>query len=93
MNEEISSGDIVGINGGKISKNTSRAEYISVVSTSPIILGNMPIKEIETHFEKVAFMGQVPVKVIGIVKTGDYILPSGLNDGVGIAGSTRVNDS
>ena len=30
-------------------------------------------------------MGQVPVKVHGLVKEGDYILPSGDNDGFGIA--------
>ena len=33
----------------------------------------------------VAFIGQVPVKVRGPVNSGDYILPSGLNDGIGIA--------
>jgi hypothetical protein len=35
--------------------------------------------------EKVAFMGQIPVKVRGVVLTGDYILPSELHDGTGIA--------
>jgi len=36
-------------------------------------------------YEKIAFMGQVPVKVIGKVKKGDYILPSGNQDGMAIA--------
>ncbi len=35
--------------------------------------------------EKVAFMGQVPVKVFGKVNIGDYIIPSGKNDGIGMA--------
>jgi hypothetical protein len=78
-------GDIVAVNGGKISKNTSYAEQFMAVSTSPIILGNMPQKENEHSFEKVAFMGQIPISVRGNVNKGDYIIPSGLNDGSGIA--------
>lgn len=30
-------------------------------------------------------MGQIPVQVRGAVHEGDYIIPSGLNDGVGLA--------
>ena len=36
-------------------------------------------------FEKIAFMGQAPVKVVGEVKRGDYIIPSGKGDGLAIA--------
>ena len=56
-----------------------------VISTKPAMLGNMPMDGNEKSYEKVAFMGQIPVKVKGIVMSGDYILPSGLNDGTGIA--------
>ncbi|WP_299125862.1 hypothetical protein [uncultured Winogradskyella sp.] len=84
LNEKMTYGDIVGIKGGKISKNTSGAERMMVVSFKPIVLGNMP-KSREQDYEKVAFMGQVPVKVFGKVRIGDYIIPSGKNDGVGIA--------
>jgi hypothetical protein len=83
--ESISYGDIVGVNGGKISKNTEGAERMMVVSFKPIVLGNMPEVYRENEYEKVAFMGQVPVKVFGMVNVGDYIIPSGKNDGVGIA--------
>jgi len=83
--ELMAPGDIVAINGGKISKNTSLAKQFMAVSTSPIILGNMQEKGAEKFFEKVAFMGQIPVKVRGLVNLGDYIIPSGLNDGTGIA--------
>jgi hypothetical protein len=83
--ERIYSGDIVGVIGGKISKNTSYAEQYLVISTKPAILGNMPMDGTEDRYEKVAFMGQIPVKVRGQVLIGDYILPSGLNDGTGIA--------
>ncbi len=85
LNERISAGDIVGVNGGKISKYTTNAQQYMVISTKPAILGNMPMDGNEDLYEKVAFMGQIPVKVRGIVLSGDYILPSGNNDGTGIA--------
>ena len=57
-----------------------------VVSASPIVLGNMPsTKEGEKNSEKIAFMGQVPVKARGVVQIGDYLLPSGEGDGLAIA--------
>lgn len=83
--ETFAPGDIVGVFGGKISRQTNNAEQIMSVSLSPIVLGNMPGKGKEIYFEKVAFKGQVPVRVQGIIHKGDYIIPSGLNDGTGIA--------
>lgn len=84
-NERILPGDIVGVRAGKISKVTENASQLMVISTKPAILGNMP-EEGKAHlYNKVAFMGQIPVKVKGIVLSGDYILPSGDNDGLGIA--------
>ncbi len=78
-------GDIVGVKGGKISKNIAGAEKIMAISTKPIVLGNMPKPEDEKNYEKVAFLGQVPVKVFGKVNVGDYIIPNGNNNGVGKA--------
>ncbi len=79
--EDYNFGEVVGVVGGKISRNTAHADHIMVVSKSPIVLGNMPAPNRENDFEKVAFMGQVPVRVMGRVAVGDYILPSGNNDG------------
>ena len=87
--EKIGAGDIVAVNGGKISKYTSGAQQLMVISTKPAVLGNMPSTGQELNYEKVAFMGQIPVKVLGIVLTGDYILPSGRHDGIGIAVSPK----
>jgi hypothetical protein len=56
-----------------------------VVSTNPIVLGNMPPEGQEGRFAKIAFMGQVPVRVLGNVQPGDYILPSELGHGFGKA--------
>jgi hypothetical protein len=83
--EKFSFGDIVSVAGGKISKRTEAATKLMVISMSPIVLGNMPAAAREKDFEKVAFMGQVPVKVKGLANVGDFILASGKNDGTGIA--------
>jgi hypothetical protein len=78
-------GEIVGVRGGKISRNTEGAEQYMSISMAPIVLGKMPADSLAHLHEKVGFMGQVPVKVRGVVQSGDYIIPSGLNNGEGIA--------
>jgi hypothetical protein len=83
--KDLHFGDIVAVNGGKVSLNTSNGSHFMVVSRRPIVLGNAPQPDQQPFFEKVAFMGQVPVKVAGKVDVGDYIIPSGNNDGIGIA--------
>ena len=95
INEKFSFGDIVGVSGGQISKNMPKANSYMVISQNPAVLGNIPPKGTEYLYEKVAFMGQVLVKVRGKVDIGDYIIPSGLNDGFGIAVNTdklRISD-
>jgi len=83
--EQMEPGDIVGVFAGKISKTTVDAQQLFVLSQTPVVVGNMPPEAEEHLYEKVAFMGQVPVKVSGQVKPGDYIIPSGFEDGTGIA--------
>ncbi|ARV09013.1 hypothetical protein BTO05_04950 [Winogradskyella sp. PC-19] len=85
LNEAMSYGDIVSANGGKISKNTDNNQRKMVISYKPAVLGALPQPHLEKNYEKVAFMGQVPVKVYGLVNIGDYIVPSGNNDGFGKA--------
>ena len=79
--EKFKPGYIVGMKNGQISMNSAGADKLFVISTKPIVLGNMPDDGKEAGYEKVAFMGQVPVHVIGKVNAGDYILPSGFNNG------------
>ena len=79
--EKINIGDVVGVVGDKISKTTDGANRFMVVSWKPCVLGNMPEEGKEQFYQKVAFMGQVPVKIACNVKKGDYIIPSGHNDG------------
>jgi hypothetical protein len=64
-----------------VTKDPWGAEKVMIVSTRPIVLGNMPPTDDEKNYVKIAFMGQVPTKVIGPVKPGDYILPSEIGSG------------
>lgn len=83
--EDFIAGELVGVNNGFVSKNTFGAEKVMVVSTNPIVLGKMPQEKDEYKYVKIAFMGQVPVRVLGAVEPGDYILPSELGSGFGKA--------
>ncbi len=83
--EAFTFGDVVGVKGGLISKKFKKAEHYMVISKDPTVIGAMPEETNKKKFERIAFMGQVPVKVIGKVKKGDYILPSGNHDGMAIA--------
>jgi hypothetical protein len=83
--EVIEPGDIIGVFGGKITKVTDNAHQVMAITDRPIVLGNMPDKKQEHLYEQVSFIGQIPIKVRGSVQAGDFIIPSGLNDGTGIA--------
>ncbi|MFL2991815.1 MAG: hypothetical protein ACJZZ7_08210 [Cytophagales bacterium] len=73
------------VKGAKITKDLKDLEQVMVVSHKPIVLGNIP-EEGKTHLgNNVAFMGQVPVKVIGPVSSGDYIVAHGEISGYGKA--------
>lgn len=83
--EQIQPGEIVGLFAGRITKNTQGATQVMAVSTGPIVLGNDPGEKARAEYEKVAFIGQIMVRVRGAVKAGDFIIASGLNDGTGVA--------
>jgi len=83
--ETIRPAEIVGMTGGRIAKATAGADRCMIASTAPIVAGNAPSEGEEDRFRKIAFIGQVPAKVRGVVHVGDYVLASGLNDGCGIA--------
>ena len=85
VSERLLPADIVGVYGGKITRKTDGANRAMAISTSPFILGNARIKDAGIQSVPVAFLGQVPVRIIGKVALGDLIVPSGKNDGTGIA--------
>ncbi|MDJ0594329.1 MAG: hypothetical protein QNJ72_30865 [Pleurocapsa sp. MO_226.B13] len=83
--EVIEPGELVGIFGGKVTKYTQGADQVMAITNQPIVLGKAPEEQEQNLYEQVAFLGQVPIKVRGTVQSGDYIIPSGFNDGIGIA--------
>ncbi len=89
-NEALKPGDIVGLFSEGVSKKTENAQRLMVVSTAPAVLGNRPVNNINSAYAPVAFLGQVPVKVIGSFSAGDFIIPSGRADGIGIAVSPKA---
>ncbi len=91
LNEEevIEPAEIVGVFGGKVTKYTQGADQVMAITNQPIVLGKAPQKQEQHLYEQVAFLGQVPIKIQGNVQSGDYIIPSGFNDGIGIAVSPQ----
>ncbi|MBL0025747.1 MAG: hypothetical protein IPO98_12465 [Saprospiraceae bacterium] len=84
-NEAISTGDIVAVKGGKITKDLTIAEQVMAVSHHPIVLGNIP-PDGKTHLgNNIAFMGQIPVKIMGPVLSGDFIVAKSGIPGYGVA--------
>jgi len=82
--EIIAAGDIVAVKGGKITKAMDGAEQVMAVSQRPIVLGNMPPADQESMGNKVAFVGQIPVKVQGPIAVGEYIVARSGIPGYGI---------
>ena len=79
--EIIKPGDVVGVYAGKISLNTKDADQVMVITDRPAILGNSH-ELLENHSAaNVSFIGQVPVKVQGPVRSGDWLVQSGLENG------------
>ena len=86
--EAIEAGDVVGIVHGSITRRTTGAQHVSVITDRPAVLGNAPISD-ERPVGQVAMLGQVPVKVLGPVNAGDMIAASGDDDGCGVAVSVE----
>jgi hypothetical protein len=95
MNESdtFQEGDVVGIFAGKVSHKTEGADQIMAISSTPIVVGNWPGRTETDKYALVAFLGQVPVRVKGIVRKGDFIVSSGEEDGTAIAISPAFVDS
>ncbi len=81
----IGPGRIVGVRGGQVTLSTTGADSLLVTTDRAIVVGNAPPSGQEDGWERVALVGQVPVTVDGPVMAGDFILPSGRDDGVGRA--------
>ena len=88
--EEMNPGDVVGVFGGELSLQTEGADHIMVLSSSPIIVGNFPGEDVKHLYGLAAFLGQVKVRVVGVVEKGDILVAS--LDGDGHAFGVSLND-
>lgn len=82
--EGLEAGDIVRVFEGKVTRRTNGATQLMVITDRPAVFGNQ-IDEDSDLYEKVSFVGQVGVRVRGVVQSGDWIIVSKLEDGTGIA--------
>lgn len=85
LSEWLEEGDVVGVLAGRVSKVTAEAHHVAAITARPVVVGNAPAQQDAHRFARVAFMGQVPVKVRGCVQAGDFIVASGFNDGTAVA--------
>jgi hypothetical protein len=83
--ETIERGEVVGLFGGQISHQTNGADRVMAISTGAVVAGNDPGDAARDAYALVSFMGQIKVQVRGTVQAGDFIVPSGLEDGTAIA--------
>lgn len=87
--EQLKAGDVVGVKDGLISLSTKAASQYMVISSKPVVVGNFPGQDQLDNYGLVSFMGQVPIRVRGPVAEGDYLIPSGFEDGTAIAVSPK----
>ncbi len=88
--ESFSPGDVVGVYRGYISKETTHADHVMVITDQAAVVGNRPAisgddAEGIPGFEKVSFLGQIRTNVQGQVQAGDWIVASGNGDGIAVA--------
>ncbi len=87
--EVFEPGDVVGVRDGRISRDITSYDDVMVVTGQAIVVGNAPPDDQLDGFETVSFIGQVPVKVLGPVASGDFLVASGRNDGIARALSSE----
>jgi len=78
-------GEVVGLRQGRLSRDTAGAEQLLVISGNAAFVGGTPAEDDSRDYALAAFMGQVPVKVHGKARPGDWLVASGKNDGYALA--------
>jgi hypothetical protein len=91
---EIEAGDVVAVKQGEVTKNTSGSSLNMVVSAKPgVRLGGQVSQKLSQEEQErleekrldIAFTGRVPTKILGGAESGDYVTPSGGNNGTAVA--------
>ena len=82
-------GDVVGITTDGLSRRTKGVAQVAIISRRAIVEGSLPSARERSNFDRVAYAGHVPVKLIGGVKKGCFVVPSGAEDGTAVAASSQ----
>ncbi len=82
--DAIGPGRIVGVKAGHVSLVTEGADSLLVTTDRAVVVGNVS-KAGDNDAETVALIGQVKLQIASAVRSGDFIVPSGRNDGIGHA--------
>eukprot|EP01046_Picozoa_sp_COSAG06_P030626 COSAG06_NODE_2921_length_6087_cov_38.764863_3_plen_1098_part_00 len=82
--EELEEGDVVGINHGKVSRQTASAAMVGVVTHRAAVVGSRSRwgGSKARKGAEIAYCGRVPVRVRGPVSEGDVLVSSGLENGL-----------
>lgn len=83
--EHLEAGDVVGVFSGAVTRDTEGSDQVMVVTDRAAVVGNTPVGEEVSDRVPVSFIGQVPVKMTGPVRAGDYVVASGRADGTALA--------
>jgi hypothetical protein len=82
---EFEEGEIVGFGADGLTRKTMGTLQIGIISRRMIIAGSRPDVSQLSRFDTVAYSGKVPVKLRGGFSQGDFVVPSGRDDGTGVA--------
>lgn len=83
--ESLQPGDVVGLFAGHVSRRTTGAEQLLVVGQNAIVAAGAPAQDQREGYAMVALAGLAAVRVSGPAAVGDLIVPSGRDDGSGVA--------
>ena len=74
----------MGIVAGQLTRITKNADMLGVINRKAMVAGSQPDDEERDNYDTVAYVGRVPVRVIGAAAGGDCVGPSGREDGTAV---------
>ncbi|HSN74875.1 MAG TPA: hypothetical protein VL334_07265 [Anaerolineae bacterium] len=83
-------GDLIGVVDGMATKDTTAASHVLIVASSAMLAGADPGQDARAGYVLATVLGLAQVRVAGPVRAGDVILPSGRNDGLGMAAAPEA---
>lgn len=83
--ETLVPGDLIGVVDGMATKDTTNASRILVVADNAMLAGADPGAEARAGYVLAVVFGLAQARIAGPLAAGDVILPSGRNDGAGVA--------